>query len=195
MLSDDDLAKIAALVTAIVREELERLRVKARPPSDVSEKRRAAAMKRWENAKCNANASPMKASKGKASMQIAMQVHDASADDRRAAWEAYSAAYSGRYGVEPVRNAKVNAQMKQFCTRIANGEAAQVAAFYLSHSKGIYVSARHCVDLLLRDAEGLRMEWATGRRGSQSEAKLADATQGRGNVWGKLIEEASRNGQ
>lgn len=189
MLSDDDLAKIAALVSAIVRDELDRRNVKRSPDLTAAER-----MRRYRERKAKADrnvTSPIKrnGSEGKA---VTLRNADSNEDDRRAAWEAYAAAYQDRYSVPPVRNAKVNAQMKQFCTRIANGEAAQVAAFYLSHSKGIYVSARHCVDLLLRDAEGLRMEWATGRRGSQSEAKLADATQGRGNVWGKLIERAEK---
>lgn len=189
MLSDDDLAKIAALMTAIVRDELDRRNVKRSPDLTAAER-----MRRYRERKAKADrnvTSPIKrnATEGKS---VTLRNADSNEDDRRAAWGSYAAAYSGRYGVEPVRNAKVNAQIKQFCSRIANGEAAQVAAFFLGHNKGIYVSARHCVDLLLRDAEGLRMEWATGRMGSQSEAKMADATQGRGNVWGKLIERAER---
>lgn len=192
MLSDDDLAKIAALVAAIVRDELDRRNVKRSPDLTAAER-----MRRYRERKAKADrnvTSPIKrnATEGKS---VTLRNADSNEDDRRAAWTAYAGAYANRYGVEPVRNAKVNSLVKKFCERIANGEAAQVAAFYLTHNKGIYVSSRHCVDLLLKDAEGLRMEWFTGRRGTQSEAKMADATQGRGNVWGKLIEEASRNGQ
>jgi len=46
-----------------------------------------------------------------------------------------------------------------------------VAAFYLTHNKSFYVQARHPVTLLLRDAEGLRTEWATGVKATTGEAR------------------------
>lgn len=79
-------------------------------------------------------------------------------------WEAYRSGYSRRYCVEPVRNASVNGQLAQFITRIPIDEAPAVAAFYLSHQGGLYVSAKHPVNLLLRDAEKLRTDWATRDR-------------------------------
>ncbi len=81
-----------------------------------------------------------------------------------AAWEAYSTGYERRYGVKPVRNAAVSGQLAQFVARIPAEEAPMVAAFYLTHKGGLYVSAKHPVNLLLRDAEKLRTDWATNQR-------------------------------
>lgn len=79
-----------------------------------------------------------------------------------ATWEAYSLAYHRRYGVEPVRNAKANALMHALVKRLGQ-EAVGVAGFYVTHNRALYVSARHAPELLVRDAEGLRTEWAGGR--------------------------------
>ncbi len=80
-----------------------------------------------------------------------------------AVWASYSAAYLKRYGVEPVRNAMVNGQLANFVSRIPADEAADVAAFFVARDNGLYLSASHPVNLLVRDAESLRMQWATGR--------------------------------
>lgn len=99
-----------------------------------------------------------------------------------AVWEAYAGAYAGRYGVAPVRNAKTNAQLCQLVDRLGAEEAPQVAAYYLSHNKPLYVSSRHPVNLLVQDAEGLRTQWATGVKATTTEAKSAEQ---RDNVRGQ----------
>lgn len=104
-------------------------------------------------------------------------------------WEAYAAAYLTRYGTEPVRNATVNAQLAGVVKRLGK-EAPLVAAFYVLSNRGLYVSAKHAANLLLRDCEGLRTEWATGRQGTDTEARQADRTAATGNVFERLIEEA-----
>jgi hypothetical protein len=58
--------------------------------------------------------------------------------------------------------------------RLGPDEAPQVAAFYLTHNKPFYVSARHSTDLLIRDAEGLRTEWITGCKVTTVEARNAE---------------------
>ena len=93
------------------------------------------------------------------------------------AWDAYADAYLNRYGTEPVRNAKVNAQFSQLVKRLPDDEAADVARWYVTNSRALYVNSKHCVDLLLRDCEGLRTEWATGMRMSDTEARHADEHQ------------------
>lgn len=104
-------------------------------------------------------------------------------------WGSYSIAYRNRYQVLPVRNAKVNGQLTQLVKRLGVDEAPEVAAFYVGHQGQFYVRAKHTVDLLLRDAEGLRTEWARGRTVTSTEARQADETAARGNVFDKLIQE------
>lgn len=84
-------------------------------------------------------------------------------------WDAYRDGYRKVYGVEPVRNAKVNSQICQLVDRLGAEEAPQVAAFYLAHKKQIYASNRHPVSLLLRDAEGIRTDFLTKRAGTSEQ--------------------------
>lgn len=104
-------------------------------------------------------------------------------------WNAYAMAYQQRYRVEPVRNAKVNGQLAQLVQRLGVEEAPLVAAFYVGHPGALYVRAKHPVDLLLRDAEGLRTEWATGRHVTDGSARQSDKTATRGTAAAELLEE------
>jgi hypothetical protein len=106
------------------------------------------------------------------------------------AWKAYAEAYQSRYGATPVRNATVNGQLAQMVQRLGGDEAPAVAAFFLTHQNGLYVSAMHPVNLLLRDCEKLRTEWATNRQITRSQAQMADRTQTNANAFGALIAEA-----
>lgn len=91
-------------------------------------------------------------------------------------WTAYREAYRNRYNTEPVRNQKVNSQVKQLVERLGI-EAPAVAEFYLSHNGRYYVEKCHSVGCLLADAEKLRTEWATGRRVTNAQAQQADKSQ------------------
>lgn len=108
----------------------------------------------------------------------------------RETWGRYSEAYAVRYGEPPVRNAKVSGQVKQFCQRVPAIEAPAIAAFFVGHNAGFYVSKGHAVGLLLADAEKLRTEWATNRTITATQAQQSDRTQANGNIFGKLIAEA-----
>lgn len=92
-------------------------------------------------------------------------------------WEAYAGAYRQRYRAEPVRNAKVNSLLAQLVDRLGSDDAPEVAAFFVTHNNGFYVTKGHAVGILLADAEKLRTEWATGRRITQTAARQADATE------------------
>lgn len=89
-------------------------------------------------------------------------------------WKSYSSAYFARYGTEPVRNATVNSQVKSFVKRLSYDESPQVAAWFLGHTASFYVSGGHGFNLLLKDAEKLRTEWATGRRMNGTKARQVE---------------------
>lgn len=110
--------------------------------------------------------------------------------ETRAVWEAYATAYFARYGVPPVRNAKVNSQLAQLVQRLGAGEAPAVAAAYVRHNNATYIRGRHGVDLLLRDAEGLRTDWARNTQTTSAGAQIADRTQTNANAFAPLIAEA-----
>lgn len=86
-------------------------------------------------------------------------------------WDSYAAMYQRRYGVEPVRNAKTNALCVKLVDRLG-ADAAEVAAFYVRmHADRLYLSSRHALDLLLRDAEKIRTDWKRGCAGTQKQAQ------------------------
>jgi hypothetical protein len=92
-------------------------------------------------------------------------------------WRQYSTAYFDRYKTEPVRNAKVNGQVKQFVKRLGFTESPFVAAFYVQSNTAYYVQRGHSFDGLLADAEKLRTEWATGNVMTQTRARQIDKSQ------------------
>ncbi len=108
-------------------------------------------------------------------------------------WNSYSAAYFQRYGVEPVRNAKVNGQLSKFLQRIPKDEAPEVAAYFLHHNNSYYIRCGHSVDCLLKDAEKLRTEWVTNSQITQTHANQTDKTQANFSVFDKLKGEANAN--
>ena len=110
------------------------------------------------------------------------------------AWEAYAAAYRRRYGTDPVRNAMVNGQLANFVKRIGQDESPQVAAFYVGHAGRMYVQAMHPLNLLVRDAEKLRTEWATGNIQTETRARNTDRMAEQGAVWNRLIEASEAQG-
>lgn len=107
-------------------------------------------------------------------------------------WKSYSSAYLERWGVEPTQNRRVNGQMAQFVDMVPIDEAPDIAAFYVSSNRGLYVSAKHPINLLLRDAEALRTEWLTGRQGTESEARQADRTAATGSLVDSLLADKRR---
>lgn len=106
------------------------------------------------------------------------------------AWAAYADAFRERYGAEPVRNAKVNGQLAQLLQRLGAEEAPHVARFYVGHPGQLYVRSMHSVDLLLRDAEALRTQWATRRTVTATQAQQVDRTATNAGAFGALLEEA-----
>lgn len=73
--------------------------------------------------------------------------------------------------------------------RLGADEAPGVARFYLSHRHALYVSAKHCPDLLLRDCERLRTEWATGAVTHQRDARETDRIAATGAMWARIAED------
>ena len=104
-------------------------------------------------------------------------------------WDAYTIAYLDRYGVEPVRNAKVNAQIAQLVQRLGADEAPQVAMFYVTVNDSFFIRASHELGLLVARAEGIRTQWLTGRQVNAVTARQMENTQANINA----AQEAGRN--
>lgn len=120
----------------------------------------------------------------------ALRHSDAPLRNTAAVWESYSAAFEKRHHAKPVRNATTNAQMAQFVKRIAIDEAAAVAEFYVFHNLSWYVQKLHPVGMLLKDAESLRAQWASGKRMTVTEAQQQDRTEANVSGWAKHLSTA-----
>ena len=95
----------------------------------------------------------------------------------RAVWVAYRQAYLDRYGVEPLRNAKVNGQIAQFVRMVGASDAPHLAAYYLRHNNGFFVQRRHDFGLLLQSAQQIRTDWLRGEQMTGTAARQAENTQ------------------
>lgn len=94
-------------------------------------------------------------------------------------WRAYQDGYKVRYGVEPLRNAKVNAQLKQFCERVGYEDAPELMKFYLSINDFWYVKQMHTVGIALADAEKIVAAYRRGSFVTKREAEYIDKTSSR----------------
>lgn len=94
----------------------------------------------------------------------------------RSTWSAYCGAYAARYGAEPVRNAKVNSQIKQLVQALGYEEAPAVAAYFLTISDQFFVKRCHPTDILLSQCSAIRTQWATGRTVTSEKARQVDRT-------------------
>ncbi|WP_414497214.1 helix-turn-helix domain-containing protein [Stenotrophomonas maltophilia] len=95
----------------------------------------------------------------------------------RATWTAYATAYRERHSVAPVRNAKVNANVRQIVQRLGHGEAPLVAAWFLTVNERYVVQNMHDLGALLAKCEAYRTQWATGRQVTEEAARQTDKTQ------------------
>lgn len=76
-------------------------------------------------------------------------------------WEGYRKGYHKRYGIDPVRDARVNVDLCKLVDRLGSDEAPAVAEFYLGLEKPLYMQAGHPTTLLLRDYQALRTQFKT----------------------------------
>ncbi|WP_348529843.1 hypothetical protein [Pseudomonas sp. Pc102] len=113
----------------------------------------------------------------------------------RAVWNAYADAYHGKYGVEPLRNAKVNGQVKQLVARIPRAEAPSVAAYYLTLNDQFYTRGMHEFGLLLSRAEAIRTQWATGRQMTATRAQQIDLSQSNRSTADEALEILRQQGR
>lgn len=104
-------------------------------------------------------------------------------------WAAYSLAYEQRYGVKPVRNQVVNANVKTLVKRLGFEEASLVAGWYVaSVNEAFVVKNSHGVGVLVNQAESFRTQWARGQAVTGTAAQAADKTSANFDA----IEEAKR---
>lgn len=98
-------------------------------------------------------------------------------------WVSYSDAYEQRWGHKPKQNPKQLAHCRDLVKRLGKDEAIDVAKFFLSHRFHGYVSAKHPLNLLIRDAERVFSDWMTNN---------ASADYARPKTWAERNADANR---
>lgn len=83
-----------------------------------------------------------------------------------APWASYSAAFEARWRVKPPRSAKTNALLAQVVDGVGETEAPLVVGYYVRQCAGMYATAKHPLNLLVRDLVKIRTEWALARNGA-----------------------------
>jgi len=100
-------------------------------------------------------------------------------------WHSYKTAYEQRYQTAPVRNARVNGQVKTLVNRLGQ-EAAPVAAFYVMNVNEAFVTRKmHDLGALVSGAEAYRTQWATGNAMTNTRARQLDQSQANFNAAGE----------
>jgi hypothetical protein len=91
---------------------------------------------------------------------------------------AYKAAYVARYGVPPIRNAKVNTQCLQLAKDVGVDNAEAVVTYYLSRDDAFYINASHPIGLCLVNAQKLWTEMRTHKEVTMTEARRLEKESG-----------------
>lgn len=113
----------------------------------------------------------------------------------RAIWSAYAAAYQHRYGTHPVRNSKVNGQVRDLLKRLGAEEAPAVAAYFVGINDAYLIRNFHDLGLLLARAESYRTQWATDRQMNGTTARQLERTQANLNAAKEAAESIREEGR
>ena len=93
-----------------------------------------------------------------------------------------------------MRNAAVNAKVKQFVKRIGKDEAPGVCRFYIEAVNDAFVVKQmHDFGLLLKGCEGYRTQWVTGKTMTGESAKRVEKAQDFGDKMGEVFDMIDRN--
>lgn len=92
-------------------------------------------------------------------------------------WQAYKQAYIHRYGIEPLRNAKIFGQIKNFVAMVGEKDAPHIVAYYVSHNRALYIQRGHDIGTLLIHAQVIAKDYYTGYQTTGITAKWAEETE------------------
>jgi cell division septum initiation protein DivIVA len=106
-------------------------------------------------------------------------------------WLAYANAYFNRYGVEPIRNAKVNGQISKFVDLVGLSMAPVLARYYINLNTPYYLQKSHDFGLALADAQAINTQYLSGRQITRKDIQRVEASQTAAN----LMHDLTANGE
>ena len=86
-----------------------------------------------------------------------------SVTDTTLVFNAYVIGYKFKYNIEPIRNAKVNSQLKQLVQRIGLQNSIDLAQAFCGHTNSFYARCGHSIPTMLKDCESLVTQLRTGK--------------------------------
>ncbi len=89
-------------------------------------------------------------------------------------FQSYAAAYYKRYGVQPIRNAKVNSQCSQIAKQVGVATAVFLVTYYVSRNDMNYVKSSHPIGLCLLDLQKLATQFETNNVVTHKDAQRAE---------------------
>lgn len=109
-------------------------------------------------------------------------------------WDAYSMAYRNRYGMDPLRNAKVNGQCSQIANQVGADTGRELAAYYLTRNDVMYVKSSHTLGLCLLDLQKLNTERYNGNVVTFTDAKRMESASQTDRAIRQYMAEQDREG-
>lgn len=103
-------------------------------------------------------------------------------------WNAYRHSYQNRYGVDPLRNAKVNGLLAKLVRDTGDEVACQLVVYFVNHDKQFYVQRRHDIGLLVSDVQSVHTDMMTNSQMTAQTAREIDAKSSRGQRYNSVIE-------
>ena len=103
-------------------------------------------------------------------------VLDKQATLRASTWQHYEQAYIERYSIRPLRNKKVNSQVKAF-VELVGEDAPKIAYFYVFHNNAWYIRKGHDIGTLLSDAQAIARDFYRGQQTTAKDAQQIEKQQ------------------
>lgn len=82
----------------------------------------------------------------------------------KAVWNNYCVGYITRYGSKPIRDAKVNTQVKRIVETLGKADAPEVMAYYMKDADSFYIKMYHSIDVFQKNMTKLHTQWKTGKK-------------------------------
>jgi len=80
----------------------------------------------------------------------------------KAVWNKYCEGYIARYGSKPIRDVKVNTQIKNIVKSLGMSDAPCVIEYYLKDNEAFYIKTYHSIGTFMANSSKLHTQWKTG---------------------------------
>lgn len=109
-----------------------------------------------------------------------------------AVWESYASAYRQRYGINPVRNANVNAILCKLVDDLGQSLACDVVSYYLQNNDAWFIKKAHDLQTLLANLQSVVTQCRTGQTITTASAREKERTSANFDVARRVMAKLER---